>query len=330
MYTVVGYDYLCIVHIGKADKSALCSVAIVVVDKDSTGVDSVTGVIQVNTVSGNVADGVVVIDGKSYSVSEATSGVVISRFIGTRDSEKTSKAVHTSIVFALICGVSIALLGEALIAPLLKLTYVLSELMADAALYLRIYFAGMPLYMLYNFTASVFRSAGKTQIPLYCLTAGGALNVALNVLFVMVFSMKVEGVAIATVIANGFSFILLILALRRERDDIRFSVRKCRMDKSIVFSIVKIGLPSGLLGSVFSVSNLCVQSAVNSLGSKVILASSSASNIEIYVQYVGNAFAQAGATFISQNLGAKDHDRCKRTALTALSVCVSATLVIAV
>ena len=256
--------------------------------------------------------------------------VVISRFVGNKNAEQTSKAVHTSLCFALLCGILIAIMGIALIQPLLVLTKVPTELAKDATIYLSIYFAGMPIYMLYNFASATFRSVGKTKLPLYCLTIGGVLNVALNVLFVTVFSMKVEGVAIATVLSNVLSLILMLIALKREREDIRFSIKKCKIDKSILGSVIKIGLPSGLLGSVFSISNLCVQSAVNSLGTKVISASSSASNVEIYVQYVGNAFAQTCATFISQNLGAKKQDRCKKIVVTALGVCIAITFVLSI
>ena len=256
--------------------------------------------------------------------------VVISRFIGNGNAEKSSKAVHSSLMLALICGSFIALMGMSLTEPMLRLTHVPEELVEDATLYLRIYFAGMPFYMLYNFAAAVFRSVGKTRLPLFCLTVGGALNVVLNAFFVLVLSRGVDGVAMATVISNAVSFVLLIGALRRERDDIRFYFGRCRIDKSILWSIIRIGLPSGFLGSVFSISNLCIQSVVNSLGTKVIAASSSAANIEIYMQYIGNAFAQACATMVSQNLGAGKIDRCKRTLATALSVCMSVTFVISV
>lgn len=256
--------------------------------------------------------------------------VTIAKFIGEKNKEQVSRGVHTALTLALFGGLLFGGVGLLAAEPLLRLTKVPPELMADAVLYLRIYFIGLPIYLLYNFAAAVFRSVGKNRIPLFCLTLGGVVNVLLNLLFTALLPLGVAGVALATVLANAVSLVLLIGILRREPSDIRFSFRKLRADRRVLKSILRIGLPSGLLGSIFSISNLCMQTAINSLGTGMILASSSAGNIEIYIQYPGNAFAQACTTMIGQCYGAKKWKRCQRIFFTALSVCMSTTLLISI
>jgi len=254
--------------------------------------------------------------------------VMIAKFVGEKNVEQISKGVHTALTLALFCGLLFGGIGLLATEPMLRITRVPDELMADAALYLRIYFIGLPIYLLYNFAAAVFRSVGKNRIPLFCLTVGGVLNVALNLLFTAVWHLGVAGVALATVLSNAVSLCLLVAILSRESEDIRFSFRKCKPDGRILKSILRVGLPSGLLGSVFSISNLCMQTAINSLGTEMITASSSASSVEIYVQYPGNAFAQACTTMIGQCYGARKWQRCKKIFFTALSVCMGTTLLI--
>ncbi len=251
--------------------------------------------------------------------------VVIGHAIGKKDDREVSRGVHTAILFSLICGLLIACVGIPLARHMLKWTSVPEEILDMATLYLRIYFGGMPFYMLYNFGAAIFRARGESKIPLYCLLTGGALNVCLNLIFVLVFNMGVEGVAIATVVSNIVSSVLVVVMLTKQTDSIRLCPGKLKLHGSILARIIRIGLPSGFLYSVFSISNLCVQSSINSLGVNVISASSAASNIEIYVQYFGNAFAQAATTFISQNHGAGKLDRCKRVAGLALLLSVVVT-----
>lgn len=254
--------------------------------------------------------------------------VVVARFIGERNVQSASKATHTAILLAAIGGVIIGGIGLILAEPLLRLTRVPEELMRDAALYLRIYFAGIPIYLLYNFCAAIFRSVGKNRVSLACLTVGGVLNVLFNLLLTAVIHIGVAGVALATVLANAVSLFLILFVLHRENEDIRFDFKKLKADGAILSRIIRIGLPSGLLGSIFSISNICVQTAINSLGTQMITASSSAGNIEIYVQYPGNAFAQGCTTMIGQCCGAKKWDRCKQIFYTALPVCMSVTFLI--
>lgn len=256
--------------------------------------------------------------------------VVMSYLIGKKDDKKANDCVHTSILFSVICGFFIAVVGVFSARSILKLTKAPDNLLDMASLYLCIYFAGMPFYMLYNFCAAIFRSRGETRIPFYALMLGGVLNVGLNLFLVLVFHLGVAGVAIATVASNAVSSAILLVLLSKRTDMLKFSLKKLKLHGDLLGRIVKIGLPSGFLGSVFSISNFCVQSAVNSLGNDVIAASSAASNIEIYVQYIGNAFAQAATTFVSQNHGAKNRARCRKAARTAFGLCVSTTLVVSV
>ena len=256
--------------------------------------------------------------------------VVIAKFVGEKNHIQSARAVHTAISFALIGGIVIGLIGLCLARPLLSLTRVPDALMKDAVCYLRIYFAGIPLYLLYNFAAAVFRSVGKNKIPLYCLSLGGVLNVLLNLFFTAACHLGIAGVALATVLSNVASLVLLLFILSRENEDIRFSLKSCRIDTPILKRILQIGLPSGLLGSIFSISNICTQTAVNTLGVSVIEASASAGNIEIYVQYLGNAFAQASTTMISQAYGAGKPKRCRQIFSTALPTCMGATLIISI
>lgn len=252
-----------------------------------------------------------------------SSNVIISRFIGAADNKSASRAIDTSIAVALASGMFIMLVGVSFTRPLLTLMSVPSDLIDQSCEYLRIYFLGMPFFMLYNFSASIFRSWGDTTRPLICLTSAGAINVVLNVVFVVVFNMGVAGVAVATVISNAISATALLCLLIKRDGPLRFNIRKPEFDKSVLADILKIGLPSGFLGSVFSISNVCVQSAINTLDTAAISASTAASNIEIYIQFFGNAFAQTTTTYISQNYGAKNYDRCKKVLKTALIACIS-------
>jgi len=254
--------------------------------------------------------------------------VVVGHAIGRKDEHEISKSVHTAVLFSVICGLIIAVIGISFTREFLELTNVPAKIIDIATVYMRIYFCGMPFYMLYNFGSAIFRAKGESKIPLYCLIAGGVINVILNLAFVLVFGMGVEGVAIATVVSNIISSALVVMALSRQKDSIKICLNKLKMHKSVLMRFIKLGLPSGFLYSVFSISNLIVQSSINSLGVNVISASSAAAGIEIYVQYVGSAFAQCTTTFISQNYGAGKIYRCRKVARLSLVVCVLMTTVL--
>lgn len=246
--------------------------------------------------------------------------VVIARFIGCGDKRRISDAVHTSIVFALMAGVFIAIFGFFVSRPMLRLMSTPPEIIDLSTTYLRIYFLGMPALMLYNFSAAILRSRGDTKRPLIALTISGVINVVLNLFFVIGLKMSVAGVAIATVISQAVSAGLLILFLTRETGALRLVPKKLRLDKRILADIARIGLPSGLQGMVFSLSNVCVQSSMNSLGATVVAASGAALNFEIFTYFMINGFENAAVTFTGQNYGAGNLSRCSAVAYRALAL----------
>lgn len=253
--------------------------------------------------------------------------VIIARNIGARNDQKAKTAVHTAMALALVCGILVAILGNIVARPIISLLGVPEEVFGYSLKYLRIYFSGMPFIMLYNFEAAIFRSNGNTSTPLICLTIGGVLNVAANLFFVIVLGMDVDGVAIATVLSNAVSSLLQLYFLLKEDSVIRVDIRSIRIDRVSLNQIIRIGVPSALQSMVFSVSNLCVQSAINSLGPDVMAASSAAFNIEIFLFFIINAFTQTCVTFIGQNYGAGQYERCRLIVRRVLLVSWVITLV---
>ena len=244
--------------------------------------------------------------------------VAIAHAVGQGEQEDIHKAVHTSVVFSLLAGVLVALLGELLAAPLLGMLQVPDQVLPLALLYLRIYLAGLPVILLYNFEAAIFRSIGETRVPLITLAVSGVLNVLLNLFFVAVLHMTVNGVAIATVISNGVSAILLYRRLRRTTQSIHLDPKQLRIDGPMLRRILRIGLPAGLQSAIFCISNIVIQAAINSLGTVVMAASSAAYNIEVVTYYILNSFSQACTTFVGQNFGAGEIRRCRKTLLLCL------------
>lgn len=245
--------------------------------------------------------------------------VVIANAVGRGDRETVKKTVHTSVLVALIGGILVAILGEAVAAPLLGMLNVPDDVFPLALLYLRIYLVGMPVILLYNFEAAIFRSVGDTKTPLIALFCSGLLNVVLNLFFVAVLRMTVNGVAIATVISNAVSSALLFFKLRRENGVIHLEPKKLKIDGASLGNILRIGLPAGIQSAVFAVSNIVIQSAINSLGTVVMAASSAAYNIEIITYDILNSFSQACTTFVGQNAGAGEMKRCKKTLFLCLA-----------
>ena len=257
--------------------------------------------------------------------------VVIANAIGREDKVTVQKAVHTSILMALIGGVGIAVIGELLGGKILGLLNVPDDVLSLALMYLRIYLIGMPVILLYNFEAAIFRSIGDTKVPLIALAISGVLNVLLNLFFVIVLKMTVNGVATATVISNAVSSTILFVRLLKTDKCVRLDLKNLRFDFKCFKRIMKIGLPSGIQSAMFSVSNIIIQSAVNSLGKLVMAASSAAINLEIFAYYVLNAFSQACTTFVGQNYGAGKIDRCKKTlALSLIEDAIATAAAIAV
>lgn len=245
--------------------------------------------------------------------------VVIANAIGRNDRDTVRKTLHTSVLVAIFGGIFVAFLGEAAAAPLLGMLNVPEDVFPLALLYLRIYLIGMPVILLYNFEAAIFRSVGDTKTPLAALAFSGVLNVLLNLFFVAVLHMTVNGVAIATVISNAISSVLLFIKLRRTNGIIHLEAKELKIDSASLKNILRIGLPAGIQSAVFAVSNIVIQSAINSLGTVVMAASSAAYNIEIITYDILNSFFQACTTFVGQNVGAGEMKRCRRTLFLCLS-----------
>lgn len=244
--------------------------------------------------------------------------VVISMLIGQNKTKEVNKVVHTSIVLGFVSG----LLLIAILFPLGKTVLALIRTPEDvidlATVYLRIYILGMPFILIYNYGAAILRSVGDTRRPMIALTVSGVINVILNLLLVIQFSLGVAGVAIATVISNIVSSSVVIIILMREDEMIRFSPKLLSIDKKYLKKVLAIGLPAGIQGALFSLSNVILQSGINSFGKTAIAGSSTGLNFEYFSFYVSNSFSQAAVTFVSQNYGASNFDRCRKVCRIAI------------
>lgn len=244
--------------------------------------------------------------------------VVIARAIGQKNEDRIEKAVHTSILISIIAGILLIIVGELIAARVISALGVPKEVYPLALLYLRIYLLGMPVILLYNFETAIFRSSGNTKTPLIALIISGIINVILNMIFVIVLNMSVAGVAIATVTANFVSSAILFINLLKSDLAIKFSFSKLKIDLPALKDILIIGVPSGIQSMIFSLANIVIQSAVNSLGTTIMAASAAAFNLEIFSYYVMNSYNQSCTTFVGQNYGAGKPDRC----LTSLKICL--------
>lgn len=249
--------------------------------------------------------------------------VVIARYYGAGELKDTSQAIHTSVTVSMISGVILAVFGFIMARTFLVWMGSPDEVLPLAALYMRIYFLGMPFNMLYNFGAAVLRAVGDTQRPLVFLMLAGVINVILNLIFVIVLGIGVAGVALATIISQGVSATLVMLCLLRSEGAIHVDPHKLGIDLAKLKEITRIGLPAGFQGVFFSLSNVLIQSTVNSFGSIVMAGNSVSSNIEGFIYVAMNAMHQAAITFTSQNLGARKYVRIRKVCLlSVLSVTV--------
>nr|AHF25416.1 Na+ driven multidrug efflux pump [uncultured bacterium Contig11] len=239
--------------------------------------------------------------------------VVIARNYGARDIIALRKAEHTAITLALIMGIGVGAFGFLMARPLLQMMGSPDDVIDGATLYVKIYFLGMPANMLYNFGAATLRAVGDTKRPMYYLMIAGAVNVVLNLILVIAFHMDVAGVAIATVASQVISMTLVLFCLLRTRGVTQLVISECRIDRKSMRDMIRIGLPAGLQGSLFSISNVLIQSSINSFGSVVMAGNGVASNIEGFVYTAMNAQHQADMTFASQNYGAGKMDRVRKT-----------------
>ena len=235
--------------------------------------------------------------------------VVAARCFGARDDQGVQNTVHTAVTLGLVSGVLLAGVGFFAARGLLELMSSPEDVIDLATLYLKIYFLGMPMTMLYNFSSALLRAVGDTKRPLFCLATAGVINVILNLVFVIGFQMSVAGVALATIISQTVSACMVTALLLKEEGPLHLDLHKLGFHKGALTQILLIGLPAGLQSTVFSLSNVVIQSAVNSFGSTVVAGNSAASNIEGFVYTAMNAFAQAAVTFTSQNMGARRYDK---------------------
>ncbi len=246
--------------------------------------------------------------------------VVLGKYIGARDDENASKTVHTAIFISIVGGILMIFIGFFFSKPLLELMATPEDVIDLSSLYMRIYFVGMPFFMLYNFGAAILRSIGDTKRPLYFLLISGIINVLFNLFFVIVFHMGVAGVALATIISEGISAILILLCLKHMDGPLHFELKDMCFHKELALKMLEVGLPAGLQGIIFSISNVLIQSSVNSFGSVVMAGNTAASNIEGFVYTSMNAVYQTSLSFTSQNFGAKKFDRIDKILLECLGI----------
>lgn len=250
--------------------------------------------------------------------------VLVARYCGAKKDRDVSETVHTAMLLSIFSGLLLTLVGCIGARQILIWMQTPADVLELAIIYLRIYFLGMTAMMIYNFGSAILRAVGDTKRPLYYLSAAGVINVALNLLFVIVFRMDVAGVALATVISQCISAFLVVRCMMLEKSNIRLEFGRLRLHRDKFLKILRIGLPAGFQGTLFSLSNVIIQSSVNSFGKIVVAGNSAASNIEGFVYVSMNAFYQACLSFTGQNVGAGKYERVRRILLTA-QLCVIVT-----
>ncbi len=243
---------------------------------------------------------------------------IASFYYGAKDDEKLSRAVCNSMLLSLIGGAILTVVGVAFAEIFLVWMQTPPEALDLATLYMRVYFSGIIPIMIFNFGSSLLRAKGDTKRPLYYLTFAGVINVALNLLFVIVFKMDVGGVALATILSQALAAALIMRCMRRESDAFRFRWRLMKIDRPIMVEILRSGVPAGIQGTVFALSNVVIQSSVNGFGPIVMAGSAAAQNVEGFVWVSMYAFSQVAMTFAGQNVGARRNDRLNRITFATL------------
>ena len=243
--------------------------------------------------------------------------VIVAKYFGAKKFDKISDVVHTSILTSFIIGIVLGILGFIFARPLLNL---MNNDLDLSVLYLKIYFVGMPFNLVYNFAASVLRAVGDTKRPLYYLTISGMANIVLNLIFVIVFKMSVAGVALATVISQVISCILILFALFKSNECYQLRFNKLKINKKALIEITKIGLPAGIQSSIFSISNVLIQSSINKFGPIVMNGNSAASSVEGFVYTAMNSVYHAALAFMGQNVGAKKVKNIKKVTIYSLII----------
>lgn len=239
------------------------------------------------------------------------SNVLISRLFGAGDKEGVRSAVHTAMPLSVISGLIVGIVGFIFCKPLLIIMGTPENVLSDAILYARIYFCGVPAMSVYNFGAAILRSTGDSKRPMFFLAFSGLINVSLNLVFVLVFGMGVDGVAWATSISQVVSAYLVVRSLIKADNELKLEFKNLRLDRKHIGYIIKIGLPAGVQGAIFSLSNMLIQSSVNSFGSVYMAGNTAAHNLDSFSYTALNSFSQAAVTFTSQNIGAGKLERVK-------------------
>ena len=251
-------------------------------------------------------------------------GVCVAHAIGAKQEKMLHRTVHTAIFVALAGGVFLTGIGVSLSGTFLQLMDTPAEILPLATQYMQIYFCGMTFNLIYNFCAAILRAAGDTKSPLLYLSAAGVLNVILNLFFVVICGMSVAGVALATIIAQALSAVLVVRALMRRTDSCRLDIRKITIHKAQLLRILRIGIPAGIQGSLFAISNVIIQSSINSFGDIAVAGNAAAANIEGFVYVSMNAFSQTAVNYTGQNVGACRYDRVRKIFFLC-TVCVAVT-----
>lgn len=240
-------------------------------------------------------------------------GVTVAHALGGNQALEVQRTVHTALPTALVGGILLSVVGVLFSETFLVMMKTPENVLPLSAKYMRIYFCGMTFTMVYNFCASILRAAGDTKSPLLFLTIAGIINVILNVFFVVFLKMTVDGVALATIISQAISAVLVVIALMRRTDACRFSLKKMRFYKQPFFKIIRIGLPAGIQSSMFAISNVIVQSSINSFNSEALMSGNgAAANIEGFIYVIMNSFHQTAVNYIGQNMGAHQYQRIKK------------------
>ncbi len=246
-------------------------------------------------------------------------GVSVAHGIGGQRSEEVHRTIHTALPIALFSGVFLTVVGVIFAEDLLIMMKTPPSVLPLSTVYMRIYFGGIAFSMIYNFCAAILRAAGDTKSPLIFLIISGVANVVLNVIFVTVFDMNVAGVALATTISLGISAVLTVLALMKRTDSCKLHLNKLRFYKEPLLKILRIGIPAGIQGCLFSISNVIIQSSINGFNSEALISGNGAAgNIEGFIYVTMNAFHQSAVNYTGQNLGARRYDRIRKS----LGICI--------
>lgn len=257
--------------------------------------------------------------------------VIIATAVGMKNKALVSKTAVSSIIFSVLLGISISIIGIILSPYILKSQNIPDEVLPLASSYFCIYMAGLPVIFLYNFESAVLRGVGDTKTPLAVLSISGVINVLLNLFFVLIIKLNVEGVALATVISNTISAAILFFILLKRKEIFGISKSNLSIDVATLSKVLKIGIPAGIQSMAFSSANIIIQSSINTLGTIIMAASSAAFNLEIFAYCVLNSFSQACTTFVGQNNGAGNKKRCRKVLALCLAedaLCSAASILI--